>query len=182
MSNHNILPWAMTTKANIQLLGWWLVLFAYVVLVGLWDLVLLNCHRPELPSGEQQSRKGPSDLFISDITILHSGAGAWSKQRTEQQRQASTSTFTAALTFTQPSSSLVTGATLWQLEPNGDDGSRVVCVWWALDVFQWEIVNVRRRQRHSTTLVKCDNQSEKLLLQLSQVINTIYLIYLFVKW
>ena len=57
-----------TTKANIQLLGWWLVLFAYVVLVGLWDLVLLNCHRPELPSGEQQSRKGPSDLFISDIT------------------------------------------------------------------------------------------------------------------
>ena len=102
-----------------------LVLFAYVVLVGLWDLVLLNCHRPELPSGEQQSRKGPSDLFISDITILHSGAGAWSKQRTEQQRQAST--FTAALTFTQPSSSLVTGATLGQLEPNGDEGSRAVC-------------------------------------------------------
>ena len=122
------------------------VLFAYVVLVGLWDLVLLNCHRPELPSGEQQSRKGPSDLFISDITILHSGAGAWSKQRTEQQRQAST--FTAALTFTQPSSSLVTGATLWQLEPNGDEGSRAVCgghKMWS----NAEIVNVRHRQRHS---------------------------------
>ena len=139
------------------------VLFAYVVLVVLWDLVLLNCHRPELPSGEQQSRKGPSDLFISDITILHSGAGAWSKQRTEQQRQAST--FTAALTFTQPSSSLVTGATLWQLEPNSDEGNRAVCGGHKM-CFKTEIVNVLHRQKHLTTLVKCacDNQSEKLLL------------------
>ena len=141
-----------------------LVLFAYVVLVGLWDLVLLNCHRPELPSGEQQSRKGPSDLFISDITILHSGAGAWSKQRTEQQRQAST--FTAALTFTQPSSSLVSGHRSHTLAVGAQWWrGKQSCVWWAQDVcVLMQLVNVRHRQRHSTTSVKCDNQSEKLLL------------------
>ena len=163
MSNHNILPWAMTTKANIQLLGWWLVLFAYVVLVGLWDLVLLNCHRPELPSGEQQSRKGPSDLFISDITILHSGAGAWSKQRTEQATDGATASsvnvniysgsdlYPAFLHTGHRSHTLAVGAQWWRGKQSG-------VWWWAQDVFQWEIVNVRHR--HSTTLVKCDNQSE----------------------
>ena len=108
-------------------IGLALVLFAYKCWLGYgtWCCLIATDRSCRVPSGEQQSRKGPSDLFISDITILHSGAGAWSKQRTEQQRQAST--FTAALTFTQPSSSLVTGATLWQLEPNGDEGSRAVC-------------------------------------------------------
>ena len=156
MSNHNILPWAMTTKANIQLLGWWLVLFAYVVLVGLWDLVLLNCHRPELPSGEQQSRKGPSDLFISDITILHSGAGASNGRSNSVKRQRQ------HLQRLWPLPSLPSH---WSQEPHSGSWSPMVtreaelCVCGGHKMcFNAKIVNVR--QRHSTTLVKCDNQSE----------------------
>ena len=172
MSNHNILPWAMTTKTNIQLLGWcwWCRCFLRMLCwlgYGTWSCLIATDRSCRVESNRAGRGRVTFSFQILQYCIAEREHGASNGRSNSVKRQ--------HLQRLWPLPSL---PPLWSQEPHSGSWSPMVtreaelCVvgTWCVSM---QLVNVRHRQRHSTTLVKCDNQSEKLLLPLLQVLNTI---------